>query len=112
MRNEALDIVIVEDNPALLCVLSEIFRESGHHVRAAFHGFVALAEIRKKVPDVLLSDLGMPGMSGYELPLFHSYPPAAGFRRFDGDRDERRPFRWGRSLRGNRRGRFLCEGSE
>jgi CheY-like chemotaxis protein len=67
MRNEALDIVIVDDNPALLCVLSEIFRESGHHVRAAFHGFVALAEIRKKVPDILLSDLGMPGMSGYEL---------------------------------------------
>jgi CheY-like chemotaxis protein len=65
--NEALDVVIVDDNPALLCVLSEIFRESGHKVRAAYHGFVALAEIRKKVPDILLSDLGMPGMTGYEL---------------------------------------------
>ncbi len=67
LPNEALDVVIVDDNPALLCVLSEIFREAGHKVRAAFHGFVGLAEIKKKVPDILLSDLGMPGMSGYEL---------------------------------------------
>ncbi len=50
MRKEALDVVIVDDNPALLCVLSEIFRESGHHVRSAYHGFVALAEIKKECP--------------------------------------------------------------
>jgi CheY-like chemotaxis protein len=67
MRNQPLDIVVVDDNPVLVSVLSEIFLECGHNVRAASNGFVALAEIRKNVPDVLLSDLCMPGMSGYEL---------------------------------------------
>jgi hypothetical protein len=33
----------------------------------ASDGFAALSEIRKRVPDLLLSDLSMPGMSGYEL---------------------------------------------
>ena len=67
MANEALDIVVVDDNPVLVSVLSEIFRECGHHVRLASDGFVALAEISKTVPDILLSDLCMPRMSGYEL---------------------------------------------
>ena len=67
IRNEPLEIVVVDDNPVLVSVISEIFRECGHSVRAASDGFVALAEIRKRVPDILLSDLCMPGMSGYEL---------------------------------------------
>lgn len=67
IRNEALDLVVVDDNPVLVSVLSEIFRECGHNVRVASGGFAALAEISKRVPDVLLSDLCMPGMSGYEL---------------------------------------------
>jgi CheY-like chemotaxis protein len=67
MRNEALNVLVVDDNPVLTSVLSEIFHECGHNVRVASDGFFALAEIRNRVPDVLLSDLSMPGMSGYEL---------------------------------------------
>jgi CheY-like chemotaxis protein len=67
MRNEALDMVVVDDNPVLVSVLSEIFRECGHTVRAAANGFSALAEIKHRVPDLVLSDLNMPSMSGYEL---------------------------------------------
>ena len=67
MRDEAINMVVVDDNPVLLSVLSEIFRECGNNVRVASDGFVALAEIRKRVPDILVSDLSMPGMSGYEL---------------------------------------------
>ena len=36
-------------------------------MRSAEDGFSALAEIRREVPGVLLSDLNMPGMSGFEL---------------------------------------------
>jgi len=67
MTNCAPDIVIVDDNPVLLSVLSEIFQECGHTVRVAPDGFAALAEIRNRVPDILLSDLSMPRMSGFEL---------------------------------------------
>lgn len=67
MRDEALNMLVVDDNPMLVSVLSEIFHECGHNVRIALDGLVALAEIRRKVPDILLSDLAMPGMSGYEL---------------------------------------------
>jgi CheY-like chemotaxis protein len=39
----------------------------GYDVRSAENGFSALSEMRKAVPDLLISDLNMPGMSGFEL---------------------------------------------
>jgi CheY-like chemotaxis protein len=67
MTNDRNDIVVVDDNPALLGVLSEIFKEHGYIVRTAADGFEALAVIRDREPDILVSDLNMPGMSGFEL---------------------------------------------
>jgi len=67
MLNGMSKIVIVDDNPSLLYALSEIFKSRGYSVRIASDGFSALAAIRDYVPDVLLSDLNMPGMSGFEL---------------------------------------------
>ena len=61
------DIVIADDNPAILGMLAEIFSEQGHSVRTACDGFAALEAIRERAPDILLSDLNMPRMSGYEL---------------------------------------------
>jgi CheY-like chemotaxis protein len=48
-------------------LLSHIFAELGHSVRSAEDGFSALVEIRQEIPDVVLSDLNMPGMSGFEF---------------------------------------------
>jgi CheY-like chemotaxis protein len=67
MMNDRNDIVVVDDNPALLSVLSEIFKEHGYTVRTAADGFEALAVIRDREPDILVSDLNMPRMSGFEL---------------------------------------------
>ena len=67
MANEMNDLVVVDDSPLLLSVLSELFKERGYAVRTASDGFDALALIREQVPDILLSDLEMPGMSGFEL---------------------------------------------
>jgi CheY-like chemotaxis protein len=66
-RTNALDLVVVDDNPVLLSVLAQIFAECRHNVRVASNGFLALAEITSRVPDILISDLCLPGMSGYEL---------------------------------------------
>lgn len=68
MPSEMTDIIVVDDNQVLLSVIAEIFKECGYIVRTATNGFAALAQIRRKVPRVLLSDLNMPGVSGFELP--------------------------------------------
>jgi len=61
------NLLIVEDDVQLRVLLSAILTQAGYRVRAAEDGFAALAEIRTDVPDVILSDLFMLGMSGFEL---------------------------------------------
>src|ERR1700731_3313212 len=60
-------LLIVDDEPSTRMLLSQIFTELGHSVRSAEDGFSALFEIRQEIPDVILSDLNMPGMSGFEF---------------------------------------------
>jgi CheY-like chemotaxis protein len=60
-------ILIVDDNVSLRSTLSVILTTLGYDVRSAMDGFSALNEIRQWSPDVLVSDLNMPGMSGFEL---------------------------------------------
>lgn len=61
------NVLIVEDEDLIRALLSAILANSGYRVRSAEDGFSALAELRKEIPDILLSDLNMPGMSGFEL---------------------------------------------
>src|SRR5580698_3727451 len=86
MMNDRNDIVVVDDSPALLSVLSEIFKEHGYTVRKAADGFEALAVIRDREPDILVSDLNMPGMSGFEL-LSVVAPSISRDRRHSDERD-------------------------
>ena len=67
MSNLKANLLIVDDEPSTRTLLSQVFRELGHSVRCAEDGFSALEEIRAEEPDILLSDLNMPGMSGFEL---------------------------------------------
>ena len=60
-------LLIVDDEPVTRTLLTQIFSNLGHEVKTAEDGFSALEQIREDVPDVLLSDLNMPGMSGFEL---------------------------------------------
>ena len=47
--------------------MSHILAEIGYRVRSAENGFSALRELRQEIPGILVSDLNMPGMSGFEL---------------------------------------------
>ena len=67
MADSTIKLLIVDDEPATRTSLTAIFSNLGHHVRAAEDGFAALRLIRDRQPDVLLSDLNMPGMTGFEL---------------------------------------------
>ncbi len=61
------DILLVDDSPANLRLLSQILAERGYHVRAVTSGLRALASIRLNPPDLILLDIRMPGMDGYEV---------------------------------------------
>jgi CheY-like chemotaxis protein len=67
MSTTNLDLLIVEDEHTTRYLLSQIFTLRGFTVRSAEDGFAALEMIRTSAPDILLSDLNMPGMSGFEL---------------------------------------------
>ena len=67
MRETKGRLLIVDDEPSIRASLSWILTDIGYSVRAAEDGFSALAEIRKEIPDMILSDLKMPGMSGIEF---------------------------------------------
>ena len=67
MPDTKLRLLVVDDEPSLRESFSLVFHQLGYDVRSAEDGFAALFEIGKLIPDVILSDLNMPGMSGYEL---------------------------------------------
>jgi len=67
MPNLKAKLLIVDDEPSTRTLLGQIFRGMGHAVRVAEDGFAALEEIRAEKPDILVSDLNMPRMSGFEL---------------------------------------------
>ena len=60
-------LLVVDDEPLIRKTMSLVLGEIGYRVRSADNGFSALREIRQEMPDILLSDLNMPGMSGFEL---------------------------------------------
>ena len=60
-------LLIVDDEPVIRSSMSQVLTEIGFVVRSAEDGLTALVEIRNEVPDLILSDLEMPGMSGFEF---------------------------------------------
>jgi len=67
MTTQKPNILIVEDNDQIRSLLSTILQQSGYSVRLAHDGIAALEELRAEIPDILLSDLYMPRMTGFEL---------------------------------------------
>jgi two-component system CheB/CheR fusion protein len=64
---DALKILVVEDNADSAESMALLLRLNGHEVRIAHDGPSALAEARSFEPQVVLCDIGLPGMDGYEV---------------------------------------------
>lgn len=60
-------VLVVEDQPALSHVTVALLKKLGHDVRAAADGPEALLAVREYNPEVVLLDIGLPGMDGYEV---------------------------------------------
>ncbi len=84
MQNSFSDtgfILIVDDNPTNLSVLSQALKSAGFAIRIAEDGESAINSINRKPPALILLDIQMPGMSGFEVcqqlkanPLLHKIP--------------------------------------
>lgn len=66
-RGPTTSVVVVEDDEALGEVLVAFFIEHGVHARVAHTGAQALAMIREVPPDLLVLDLGLPDIDGYQV---------------------------------------------
>jgi CheY-like chemotaxis protein len=66
-RRERLYILTVEDDPDTSQNLACLLRREGHEVNIASDGPAALRSAQVQQPDVVLLDLGLPGMSGYDV---------------------------------------------
>jgi CheY-like chemotaxis protein len=60
-------VLVVEDNADTADALTMLLELLGHRVRAAHDGMAALDAAHANVPDVMLVDIGLPGMDGYEV---------------------------------------------
>lgn len=60
-------ILIVEDSPSELELMSHYLEESGYNVIQATGAKEALEKAQSENPDVIVTDVVMPGMSGFEL---------------------------------------------
>jgi diguanylate cyclase (GGDEF)-like protein len=60
-------ILIVDDNPTNLRLLSKLLAQEGYEVRKALDGSMALKSVRMLLPDLILLDLMMPNLNGYEV---------------------------------------------
>jgi len=66
-QRQAPRILVVDDHPTIAGLMSQLLMQRGYDVVTAENAEQAAAEVRRQAPDLILSDVRMPGKSGYEL---------------------------------------------
>lgn len=67
MLNKSNDIFLVDDNPDNLRLLANMLKKAGYEVRPANTGEMAISAIQAKLPALVLLDIMMPGMNGFQV---------------------------------------------
>lgn len=65
--NQTSKVLIVDDEPNILLSLDLLMRKEGHEVFIARNGIEALEILESKVPDLVLLDIMMPDVDGYQI---------------------------------------------
>ena len=65
--NKLMKILIAEDSKSMMMTTSAIIRQTGHKVIQAFNGDDALSLYDSEKPDLILLDVEMPGLNGFEV---------------------------------------------
>jgi CheY-like chemotaxis protein len=77
MTDTRLSVLVVDDDPDTADTLADFLNLTGHRARAAHGGVVAQRLAAAEWPDVVVLDLAMPGVDGWELAhRLHPPPPA------------------------------------
>lgn len=67
IENSRYEILVVDDMIANVKLLSSLLEQQGYRVRAAINGEMALQSVQLQMPDLILLDIKMPGLSGFEV---------------------------------------------
>ncbi len=67
MKKSQPNILIVDDEPRNVRILEGILAPMKYNLKKATNGIEALEQIEKELPDIILLDVMMPGMSGFEV---------------------------------------------
>ncbi len=67
VSSPAADIVVIDDTPENLTLLANLLTDQGYKVRGSTKSASGLRAIRTMLPDLILLDIFMPGMDGYDL---------------------------------------------
>ena len=66
-RGKCFKILVVDDNVNSITTLTDLFEEDGYTVVVAADGGKALKKIQEEKPDIVLLDIRLPGMDGYDV---------------------------------------------
>jgi CheY-like chemotaxis protein len=73
-----MKVLIVEDNHDVAETLAILIHALGHTTRVCFHPAQAIEVARDWLPQLIITDIGLPEMDGYELaPTLHEQPGLA-----------------------------------
>jgi two-component system, sensor histidine kinase and response regulator len=67
MNNSAPHILIIDDEPKNLQITAQILKEAGYSISLARDGMNAVTLMSQEIPDLILLDVMMPGMDGFEV---------------------------------------------
>jgi DNA-binding response OmpR family regulator len=67
MTPDTVKVLIVDDEPNIVVALEFLLEREGFTVRKAYDGQQAIAEAQRFVPDIIVLDVMMPGMDGFEV---------------------------------------------
>src|SRR5437016_13843500 len=66
-NNSKHRILVVDDDPSIRTTVALLLTNKGYDVSTAEDGFDALLQLKTKIPELIVSDLNMPQMSGFEF---------------------------------------------
>lgn len=65
--NETISVLVVDDDPGILLATARLLRSAGYFVLEAQSGAACISAVREKDPDLILLDVQLPDINGYEV---------------------------------------------